>query len=121
MNCLIIDSKDIRAVCNSRDILPLPFLVTVVTLAPMRTVSGVALLKAFLARHSTTPTAAARAIGISHVTMLSYLKGEKRPECDRREAIEKWTSGEVPRESWRTPDEAATLDRVQPIAGTEGR
>lgn len=80
--------------------------------------SGVKLLRSFLKSHGITPTAAARAIGVSHVTMLAYVSGEKRPEGDRRDAIERWTDGYVPRESWRTREERKDLDKVLPLRPT---
>jgi len=72
------------------------------------------LLQAFITDNGYTPTAAARAIGISHVTMLDYLSGEKRPSDDRRDAIAIWTGGAVAREAWRTEEERVVLAAVAP-------
>ena len=77
--------------------------------------NGAKLLRTFLREHSITPTAAARGVGVSHVTMLAYLTGDKRPADERRDAIERWTDGAVPRDTWRTRAEQRALDDVQPL------
>ena len=79
---------------------------------------GRRLLLAFLKANDITPTAAARSVGVSHVTMGAYLSGEKRPEGDRRDAIAIWTEGYVPREAWRTREETKALDKVLPLKAT---
>lgn len=86
--------------------------------------NGMKLLRAFLRAHRITPTSAARSINVSHVTMLAYLSGEKRPESANRDAIARWTAEYVPRDSWRTRGEQRELERVVPMptdaTGTEG-
>ncbi|MFA4972805.1 MAG: hypothetical protein WC683_09345 [bacterium] len=75
---------------------------------------GRALLTAYLQEHRLRKVAVARAIGTSHVAVLYYLTGAKRPDASRRAAIERWTGGAVPAESWLTEEEQAALAAVQP-------
>ena len=83
---------------------------------------GAEMLRVFLKAHGIKPTSAARSIGVSHVSMLAYLSGTKRPDGDRRDAIERFTDGAVPRSAWRTEDEQVSLDAVKPATstGTDG-
>jgi DNA-binding transcriptional regulator YdaS (Cro superfamily) len=85
--------------------------------------SGSSLLVAFLERHQITHAAAARAIGVSRPNMHDWLAATKRPRAERRAAIERWTSGEVPASAWSTAAELSEVDALEPFrpsTGTEG-
>lgn len=59
-----------------------------------------ALLVRFREQNKIAQRAAARVLGISHVTLRSWENGTAVPHPDMREAIERWTRGAVPAERW---------------------
>lgn len=66
----------------------------------------------------------ARALDVSHVTLLAWLSGERRPEESSRLAIERWTSGEVPRVAWESAAERRdrlAAEAVQPFVSPAAR
>ncbi len=82
---------------------------------------GLRLLREWCEQHGIGPSALGRGVGVSHVTAIGYLGGTKRPDADRREAIERFTSGHVPATAWRTEEERRAVEAVQPLpTGTDG-
>lgn len=61
---------------------------------------GPRLLVDFIGRHGITHKDAAAALGVSRVTLWSWLKGETSPAQKAREDIRTWTGGAVPETSW---------------------
>ena len=49
----------------------------------------------YLDRKQKTPTAFARALGVSHAAVVRWLNGTRRPNNNSLDAIEKATSGKV--------------------------
>lgn len=58
---------------------------------------------------------AARALGVSHVTIFSWLAKRTRPRIEHRQAIALWTNGAVPVESWATQKELGAVLGVRPF------
>jgi DNA-binding XRE family transcriptional regulator len=57
-------------------------------------------LKAFLAKNHITQERAGEAIGVTRITMWSWIKGESLPSDQARTDIETWTGGEVKASGW---------------------
>jgi hypothetical protein len=77
---------------------------------------GAALLDEFL--KSKGRGAAARCaedLSVSAPTIHDWVSGVKRPKGPRREALEIWTGGAVPRDAWDLAGERAVLDTVKPF------
>jgi len=78
---------------------------------------GAVLLGGFLKKNSITRAAAGQAIGVADPTVCDWVGGKKRPRHEMRVAIETWSNGAVPAESWMTAAEKrAAQKQVQPFA-----
>lgn len=81
--------------------------------------AGSGLLAAVIKRRDLSLREAAEQIGVSKTSLIHWLRGEQRPDDARggmRDAVAKWTDGEVPFESWDRPgEEIRPVDRVQPF------
>jgi transcriptional regulator with XRE-family HTH domain len=75
---------------------------------------GQRLLREFIDQRKLPLRAVAEALHVTHPAVLQWLDGTARPSAPFREAIAKWTSGEVPTESWLEPKEATRIDDVKP-------
>lgn len=75
---------------------------------------GAELLESFLRDRGLPNAAAARAVEVSPVTLHHWLRGTIRPRGEKREAIEVWTGGVVPAESWSTAEERAFVEGIRP-------
>jgi hypothetical protein len=78
---------------------------------------GVEALRAFMRENGDMKvTAVARALGITHVAVIGWLRDERpaRPDCWIRKLIAKWTKGAVPEEIWLTEDQRKRIAE-QPI------
>lgn len=58
---------------------------------------------------------AAKALGVSHPTLLSWFSGVSKPKNELREAIEVWTGGAIAASAWMTASERVALDKVKPF------
>lgn len=76
---------------------------------------GASLLAGFLERNKISQRVAAATLGVSAPNMHDWLVKTKRPRAEKRTAIERWTSGEVPAASWSTADELESLETVEPF------
>lgn len=63
---------------------------------------------------------AAKALGITHQALLSYFSGVSKPKNELRLAIEVWTGGAVPADSWMTTSEREALGKVKPFESDDG-
>lgn len=81
---------------------------------------GRELFDEFLRQGEITQAVAARALDVSEVTVLHWRVGEKRPVEHQRAKIDVWTGGKVPVASWRTPEERAEVEQVQPFSVAQG-
>jgi len=72
----------------------------------IRRTDGAKRLYVFLEKNGIPYSVAGAALGVSRVTAFQWCTGAKRPIEDNRIALEKWTGGAVPRDSWRTKSEA---------------
>lgn len=79
---------------------------------------GRQLFDSFLREQSITQASAAKALGVSEVTVLHWRTGEKRPVDHQRAKIEIWTGGAVSSATWRTDEEREEIDRIQPLQTT---
>lgn len=77
---------------------------------------GAKALRAFLVANDVLVQWFALAVGANPDLGRRWVGGSVRPDACRRDAIEKWTSGEVPARLWRKPDEQIALNRVKPFA-----
>ena len=46
------------------------------------------------------PVTAGKALSVSHVTVLKWCSGERRPSRDNKKRIAIWTGGAVPEDGW---------------------
>ncbi len=76
---------------------------------------AVALLASFLQQNDITQTAAGDALGVTGVSVNSWLGATKRPKAHHRELIARWTGGAVPVESWLFVDERSSFADVKPF------
>lgn len=80
------------------------------------TSKGATLLDAFVRAHGRGMAAkTARALGVSSVTVHDWIVGVKRPKGPRREALEIWSGGAVPRDAWDLDGERDVLATVRPF------
>lgn len=75
-----------------------------------------AALEKFLKSHDLSQTSAAEAIGVSKAVLSSWLSRRTKPRAEYRQAIERWTRGEVPALGWLDDDDRALIDAVRPLA-----
>lgn len=82
--------------------------------------SGPELLQQFLDRNGIQRETAGEALGVTRVTIWSWLRGDTSPAAPARQDIETWTSGAVPADSWG-PLRDARLGRkeVKPFSERE--
>lgn len=77
---------------------------------------GATLLDAFVRAQGRGMAAkTARALGVSPPTIHDWMSGVKRPKGPRREALEVWTGGAVPRDAWDLDGERDVLTTVRPF------
>ncbi len=69
-------------------------------------------LRKFLEGNKIPKSRAAAALGVSHVTMLNWLRGRMVPQPPLRAAIETWTSGAVPAAEWQSSKERAAAEKA---------
>jgi hypothetical protein len=79
---------------------------------------GRQLFDSFLREQGITQASAAKALGVSEVTVLHWRTGEKRPVDHQRAKIEIWTGGAISAATWRTDEERGEIDRIQPLQTT---
>jgi len=79
----------------------------------MSSSDGPKLMLAEIARRDITRAAAAKEIGVSHVTLHFWLNDKHRPTGPRPELIEVWSGGRVPRSAWQTVEERAALKEAR--------
>ncbi len=76
---------------------------------------GAALLDEFIkSKGRGAAAAAARALDVKPPTIHDWVAGTKRPKGPRREALEIFTHGAVPRDAWDLDGERTVLDTVKP-------
>lgn len=84
--------------------------------AVMALPDGPARFRAFLAEHGISLREAAASLGFSHITIRAWCRRQAKPrETKLREAIERWTGGAVPSESWLTRKEIIDVRRLDAI------
>jgi transcriptional regulator with XRE-family HTH domain len=73
-------------------------------------------LRSFRKRNSISLRGGAKAVGVSHVTLKAWEEGRLTPSPPFRAAIETWTSGDVPANSWPIPShEARALEASEAV------
>ena len=77
--------------------------------------TGPKLFTQFLHDNGITLSAAAATFGVKPPSVYEWKKGTRRPRDEHRTAIEKWTGGFVPAESWLDPDRKEALDGIRPF------
>lgn len=82
----------------------------------MRTLDGAALLTTEINRQKLTHAAAAKQLGVSPVTVHFWLKKTHRPSGSKRELIEAWSGGRVPREAWLSLSDRQELAAARKIS-----
>lgn len=85
----------------------------------MDPVAGHELLRKFLLDNRLSHESAARALGVTRVSVSWWVEGQQRPRTVLRHALEKWTAGAVPASAWTHTREAALLANVVPFAPQE--
>jgi len=88
-----------------------------------RICAGSEKLEEFISDNGLTKLAAAKYLGVSDPTIYDWVTGIKRPKSHHRRAIEIWTNGKVPAESWLFDDEKRSISIVKPFrkrTGTDG-
>lgn len=78
------------------------------------------LLKQFLERHNILPADAAKMLHVSPASLHYWLTAGKAPKAGKRLRIEKWSRGEVPADSWASPDEIADASDFDPLPKAAG-
>lgn len=74
-------------------------------------------LARFIEKTGVSRREAARQLHVSHPTLLAWIDGSRTPEVGaRREAIERWTSGQVPASSWENDEERAKREAIEAVA-----
>jgi hypothetical protein len=76
---------------------------------------GHELFREFLALVEANDSEAARAIGVSRA-LVSLWKGGRRPGAAIRIAIDKWSRGRVPADSWLQQEDRDNIARVKPVS-----
>lgn len=61
---------------------------------------GATLFQEWMRTRGISLRTAAETLGVSHVAVIEWTRGTSRPRPDRRKAIQKWTTGEVPATAW---------------------
>lgn len=79
-----------------------------------QTKTGADLLRGFLKEREIPLRDAAKGIKVSHPAIVQWLDGTAKPSAPHREAIDRWTLGEVPAESWLEQHEVDRLNTVSP-------
>jgi len=72
-------------------------------------------LAAFVRKNKIGPRPAARALDVAHPTLIAWMEGWKRPQAHRRQAIERWTGGEVKADWWILAEERQDVKDVVPF------
>lgn len=72
-------------------------------------------LRTFLQQHSISLREAAATLGVSHITIRGWCRRQAKPREPVRAALERWTGGAVPAESWLTRREQIELRRLSAI------
>lgn len=85
---------------------------------PVVNTEGQQLFDKFIESQGISMPSVAKALGVSHVTVLHWRTGEKRPVEHQRAKIEAWAG--IPATAWRTPEENAEIEQVQPYAMAVG-
>jgi transcriptional regulator with XRE-family HTH domain len=80
---------------------------------------GAELLGAFLKTNAIGREVAARALGVTRVTVWSWLSRESTPSDVLQDAIATWTSDEVPKSSWPSTDRRKSPPVVVPFEKPE--
>jgi len=75
---------------------------------------GPHLFDEYMKRRGVKRADAAKALNTSVSAIHYWINGGQRPRADMREAIEKWSGGEVPADAWMSPEERARIDAVEP-------
>lgn len=71
------------------------------------------LLADFLAAHSVPQVEVATLLGVDPATVSYWLSGSRKPQQQYREALERWTSGAVPADTWLDAAARRELDRLR--------
>jgi len=83
---------------------------------------GPALLRQFMEQRGLTLREVGAALGVSHVSVLAWRRRRSTPQDAIREALDRWTAGAVPAESWLTKDDVERRERLAklgPLTKTE--
>jgi len=80
--------------------------------------TGAERLREFLKDRGIPLREAAKGIRVSHPAIVQWLDGTAKPSAPHREALDRWTNGAVPAESWLEPHEATRLDEITPWKST---
>jgi len=72
-------------------------------------------LRRFIERVGIGIRDAAEQLDTAHPALLAWLKGICKPDAYRRELIELWTGGTIPRLAWLSDRERAALKRMRPF------
>lgn len=76
---------------------------------------GVHKLRKFLETHKIPQLQAARALGVTHVAVLQWIRGRATPTPPLRKAIEVWTSGEISEADWETSKDRRLAEKVAAV------
>lgn len=81
---------------------------------------GARLLNRFLDTREISIRNAGAALSVTHVAVNDWRKGKAVPGDANKAAIERWTGGEVPFDSWLSAKELKrrrTLEQIEPFSG----
>ncbi len=77
---------------------------------------GAKLLQDEIERREITAAAAAKELRVSPVTIHFWIKKTHRPSGSKRELIEAWSGGRVPREAWLSLSDRQELAAARKIS-----
>jgi hypothetical protein len=73
-----------------------------------------AALKKFIEDRKLTLRSASEGVGVTHPALKMWLDGDAKPSAPHRQAIEKWTDGQVPAELWLEAHEIQKILEIEP-------
>ncbi|HKY40706.1 MAG TPA: helix-turn-helix transcriptional regulator [Polyangiaceae bacterium] len=82
----------------------------------MAKADGPTLLAAEISRREMTQEAVGKVFGVSKTTLHFWLKGTHRPSGLKRELIEEWSDGRVPKEVWLSLEDREALAAARKAA-----
>ena len=82
-------------------------------LEPSEAVAGNDALSRWLALHGVSQARCGLALGVTQTAVSDWVRGRKSPQSRYRAALERWSSGAIPANSWLSATERAELNRLE--------